>query len=579
MLKRGGWFKPNREGIPAGKLLRSDTIDDILADASYSIVDEDRLATDELMAIYVALDDADCRAGESLLRAVCSSFPSPYIKELWRNAGFETLIPQLQRVRVKAYTFTSDALRSEALSLYDSRLSSRAGESYAEWLDRLTRERIAVYPMLRSWGSLSLRWQNDSPSAAPDIHIDGEPLDYAVAIPTIKPIELPPGKHTITVYPSGEFDTWQAEIEVHERKEESVVIDLAKRAPRIKVDLVLLPSVVEVSAKLDGQKWDQTPIAKDVSLVVGEHVLEAQARGYAREKWTFRVEDGLVDRPAFVYRLRYGSTTEDDIAGHLIRVEPTHDDYDRIPLRFGSNLVGRWSKRWANEYDIPIESRYASRWHGEIVVQDQNSTPDANEFEKLQFVLEGDDSQRRDSPFDVLLRVLGRNGLMVMGVHYPGIFGARVRGSRESLSDGDEIGFPGSPRNLYRLELSNLTLGHGREGQVHQRAVVRDGWKLSWRSDDGTIAAGMDISPLLRRWGRLSIGSGVCNPIRIEHESLREVHLILRVPDLLEDQGWLAVAPPRDIDRSARDDSPRGSVEPGERFKLGQVEFILDGPR
>lgn len=579
MLKRGGWFKPNREGIPAGRLLRSDTVDDILADASYGIVDEDHLTTDELMAVYVALDESDRRAGESLLRAVCTSFPSPYIQELWRNAGFEALLPQLLRVRVKSRAIIINELHNEAGDVYDSRLPGRIGENYDEWIDRLTRERIIVFPMLRSWGSLSLQWAGDPPAAAPDIHLDGNPTDLGASIPTVTPIELPPGKHTITVYPSGEFETWETQVEIIERQEEVVIIDLARRAPRVKVDLVLLPSVVEVSAKLDGQKWDQTPIAKDVSLVVGEHTLEAQARGYAREKWTFNVEDGLVDRPAFVYRMRYGASGDEGVAGHLIRVEPANDEYDCIPLRFGSNLVGRWSKRWANEYDIPIESRYASRWHGELVVQDQNSTPDANEFEKLQFVLEGDEGKRPDSPFDVLLRVFGRNGLMVMGVHYPGIFGARVRGSRESLSDGDEIGFPGSPRNLYRLELSNVTLGHTRDESVHQRAVVRDGWRLSWRSADGTIAAGMDIGPLLRRWGRISIGSGVCNPIRIEHESLREVHLILRVPDLLQDQGWLAVAPPRDVDRSARDDSPRGSMEPGERFMLGEVDFILDGPR
>ncbi len=81
---------------------------------------------------------------------------------------------------------------------------------------------------------------------------------------------------------------------------------------------------------------------------------------------------------------------------------------------------------------------------------------------------------------------------------------------------------------------------------------------------------------MLRRWGKISVGSGVCNPVRINHPAVREVHLILEVPGG-EERGWLAVAPSREEGHLPSEPMP-DAVGPGDSFTIGPVEFRLEGP-
>jgi hypothetical protein len=175
----------------------------------------------------------------------------------------------------------------------------------------------------------------------------------------------------------------------------------------------------------------------------------------------------------------------------------------------------------------------------------------------------------------VLLRVFGKNGLMAAGVHRPGLYGAGMGGSRVLLQPGEELGFPGSLADTYWFEPASTVLGHGPRVAEPTRANVKDGWELVWRVGDGPVVM-RDITEMLRRWGRVSIGSGICNPVRINHAAVREVHLILEVPGG-EDRGWLAVAPPRDEGHLPAEAMPN-AVRPDETFTIGPVEFTLSGP-
>jgi hypothetical protein len=596
MSMLGGLFGGRRAEAPAVSLIRRDAITSLLVGAVDGAVDGDRVVADELMVLYVALDDTDARSGERLLHQLCADFPSADVVDFLRAAGYgEPLIQGLRQLRVQVHAIPRDDFEDDAERLYLRCVSGpRPAHDYELWVEQALERRLMAFGITGARARVSLVWHGDAPGAVPAVEIDGVPCGNEVTIPTAKPFELAPGTHRIAVHASGEFETWSADVLVHgdesaafapdppkgtialsPGEEITIPVVLAKRPPRVKIDLVLLPSVAVVRARVDGQAWQQLPIAREVPLSTGEHTLEAEARGYPLTTWQFTVPEGRIDTPAFFFRLPYGKSTEEDVAGYLHRIHPADDEYDRISLRFGSNLIGRRSAQWSGEYDVPLLSRFASRWHAEIVVQEQDSTPDPDELDRLEFVLRDEEAAPRYSPYDVLLRVFGKNGLMAAGVHRPGLYGAGIGGSRVLLQPGEEIGFPGSLTDMYWFEPIGPVLGHGPRITGPTRANVKDGWELAWQVGDGPQVA-KQISEMLRRWGKVSIGSGICNPARINHAAVREVHLILEVPGG-EERGWLAVAPPRDEGHLPSDQIP-DAVGPNDTFTIGPVEFTLIGP-